>query len=81
MHIVLHPIRVQLCFVSKMRLRIHGLDLHIQHQRDIGLVILTCYHMEEGKVPSSINGSQDAHLPTLIGHQVSQTMAVERKIG
>ena len=32
-----------------------------------GLDILTCHHMEEGKVPGSMAGSQDALLPTLIG--------------
>jgi hypothetical protein len=36
--------------------------------------------MEEGKVPSSMAGSQDALLPTLIGHQVNQTMVVTMKI-
>ena len=41
----------------------------------IGLVILTCYHMEEGKIPSSMAGSQDALLPTPIGHLVIQTIA------
>ncbi len=45
-----------------------------------GLDILTCYHMEEGKVPSSMAGSQDALLPILIGHHFNQTMKVTIKI-
>ena len=45
-----------------------------------GLVILTCYHMEEGKVPSSMDGSQDALLPTLIGILVIQTITLTMKI-
>jgi hypothetical protein len=45
-----------------------------------GLVILTCYHMEEGKVPGSIAGSQDALLPILIGILVNQTMPVIMQI-
>ena len=36
--------------------------------------------MEEGKVPSSMAGSQDALLPILIGHQVNQTMNMTEKI-
>ena len=46
----------------------------------IGLVILTCHHMEEGKVPSSMAGSQDALLPTPIGGQVNQTISITLKI-
>ena len=41
----------------------------------IGLVILTCHHMEEGKVPGSMAGSQDALLSSPIGYQVNQTIA------
>ena len=36
--------------------------------------------MEEGKVPSSMAGSQDALLPIPIGHQVNQTIGVTIKI-
>jgi len=54
MLIVLHRIRVQRCFVSIMRLKILGLDLVLL--TIIGLAILTCHHMEEGKVPSSTAG-------------------------
>jgi hypothetical protein len=55
-----------------------GLSLNLE---DIfGLDILTCYHMEEGKVPSSMVGSQDAHLPALIGEVVNQTIAMAMKI-
>ena len=36
--------------------------------------------MEEGKVPSSMAGSQDALLPILIGYQVNQTIPVTLKI-
>jgi len=81
---VLLLIRVQRCFVSTMRMRMLGLGLNIKFiQIGFGLAILTCYHMEEGKVPSSMAGSQDALLPTLIGKgQVihNQTMPVTVKI-
>ncbi len=46
----------------------------------IGLVILICYHMEEGKVPSSMDGSQDAILPIPIGRGVNQTIPITMKI-
>ena len=46
----------------------------------VGLVILACYHMEEGKVLSIIAGSQDALLPTLIGTEITQTMTLTVKI-
>ncbi len=36
--------------------------------------------MEEGKVPSSMAGSQDALLPIPIGHQVNQIMPITLKI-
>ena len=36
--------------------------------------------MEEGKVPSSMAGSQDALLPIPIGYQVNQTIPVTLKI-
>ena len=36
--------------------------------------------MEEGKVPSSMAGSQDALLPTLIGFLIIQTMPITIKI-
>jgi len=42
----------------------------------IGLDILTCHHMEEGEVPSSMVGSQDALLPTPIGDLVNQIIEV-----
>ncbi len=77
MLIVLHHIRAQRCFVSKMRLKMSGLEFNLEH---IGLDILTCYHMEEGKVPSSMAGSQDALLPTPIGQQVNQTIKMTTKI-
>jgi hypothetical protein len=54
MLIVLHHIQVQRCFVSIMRLKMIGLDLKVII--GIGLDILTCYHMEEGKVPNSMAG-------------------------
>ena len=57
-----------------------GLDLNMQEQRNIGLVILTYNHMEEGKVPSSMAGSQDALLPLSIGMVVNQIMPVTMKI-
>jgi hypothetical protein len=78
MLIVLHLIRVQRCFVSIMRLKIFGLDLNMDI--GIGLDILTCYHMEEGKVPSSMAGSQDALLLTPIGGQVNQAISITMKI-
>jgi len=56
-----------------------GLDLNLEDIL-IGLAILTCYHMEEGKVPSSMAGSQDALLPILIGILVAQTIPVTIKI-
>jgi len=63
-----------------MPLKIIGLHLSINQYIRFGLVILTCYHMEEGKVPSSMAGSQDA-LPFIpIGMQVNQTMPVTMKI-
>ena len=73
MLIVLHLILVQRCFVSMMRLNIIGFGLNLEIIF-CGLDILTCYHMEEGKVLSSMAGSQDALLPTPIGWQVNQTM-------
>ena len=79
MLIVLHLIQVQRCFVSIMRLKMSGLDFNLK-EVIFGLAILTCYHMEEGKVPSSMAGSQDALLPILIGHQVNQTITKTIKI-
>ena len=73
MLIVLHLIRVQRCFVLIMRLRIVGCGLNMEDNL-VGLDILTCHHMEEGKAPSSMAGSQDALLPTLIGRLVNQTI-------
>ena len=68
-------------FVSIMRLKILGLDLNKEEFIEIvGLVILTCHHMEEGKVPCSMVGSQDALLPIPIGCQVNQTIGVTMKI-
>ncbi len=78
MLIALHHIWVQRCSVSVMRLRIIGCGLNMEDKM-VGLAILTCHHMEEGKVPSSMVGSQDALLPTLIGHQVSQIITVIMK--
>ena len=46
----------------------------------VGLVLLTCHHMEEGKVPSSMAGSQDALLLTLIGMVLNRTMLIIMKI-
>jgi hypothetical protein len=46
----------------------------------IGLDILTCHHMEKGKVPSSMAGSQDALLPIPIGRQLNQTISITMKI-
>jgi len=74
-----HHIRVQQCFVSIMLLRILGYILNLE-ELIFGLVILTCYHMEEGKVPSSMAGSQDALLPTPIGILVNQTIGLTMKI-
>ena len=79
MLIVLDHIRVQRCFVSIMWLKMSGLYLNLKDTIR-GLDILTCYHMEEGKVPSSMAGSQDALLPILIGSQVNQTIPVRMKI-
>ena len=82
MLIVFHHIRVQRCFVLTMQMKMLGScrKVMIIKYHIIGLAILTCYHMEEGKVPSSMAGSQDALLPILIGHQVNQTIAVTMKI-
>jgi hypothetical protein len=79
MLIVLHFIRVQRCFVSIMRMKILGLDLNMD-QKNTGLAILTCNHMEEVKVPSSMAGSQDALLPIPIGKKIDQTMPITMKI-
>ncbi len=78
MLIVLLLIQVQRCFVSIMWLKMNGLELNLE----VGLIlaILTCHHMEEGKVPSSMAGSQDALLPILIGRKVDQTIAITIKI-
>jgi hypothetical protein len=46
----------------------------------VGLTIITCYHMEEGKVLSSMAGSQDALLPTTINTEITQTMTLTVKI-
>ena len=83
MLIVLHLIQVQRCFVSIMWLKMSGLDLNLMLDilhLFVGLAILTCHHMEEGKVPSSMAGSQDALLPIPIGHQVNQTITIIMKI-
>ena len=83
MLIVLHHIRVQRCFVSIMRLKMLGWSLDMENIITcyfIGLATLTCYHMEEGKVPSSMAGSQDALPPTLIGGLANQTKPVIMKI-
>jgi hypothetical protein len=78
---VLLLIRVQRCFVSIIGMRMLGLDLNIIFiQIGFGLDIRTCYHMEEGKVPGSMVGSQDALLPLPIGTSTNQTMAVTIKI-
>ena len=74
-----HHIRVHQCFVFVMRLNSLGSLVNLLEDI-IGLVILTCYHMEEGKVPSSMDGSQDALLPTPIGILINQTMPVTEKI-
>jgi hypothetical protein len=88
--IVLHLIQVLRCFVSIMRIKISGLEIIKQMWMMImiiilkiicGLATLTCYHMEEGKVPSSMVGSQDALLPIPTGMQINQTMSVTMKIG
>ena len=76
--IVLLLIQVQRCFVSIMRLKMSGSTLNMEV--GFGLAILTCHHMEEGKVPSSMAGSQDALLPIPIGHQVNQTISKTIKI-
>ncbi len=73
-------IRLQRCFVSMMLLKIVGLHLSINQYLRFGLAILTCHHMEEGKVPSSMAGSQDALLFIPIGMQVNQTMPITMKI-
>jgi hypothetical protein len=78
MLIVLHHIKAQRCFVLIMRLRMSGLDLKMEI--GTGLVILICYHMEEGKVPGSMDGSQDALLPIPIGRQDNQTIQITMKI-
>ena len=70
--IVLQHIREQRCFVSVLRLRTLGWYLDLVW--NTGLVILTCYRMVKGKVPSSMVGSQDVLLPTPIGMVVNQTM-------
>ena len=81
MLIALPHIQAQRCSVLIMRLRMSGLEVNMNHMEIIiGLAILTCYHMEEGKVPSSMVGSQDAHLPMLIGQQVNQTIKITIKI-
>ena len=79
MLIVLLLIQVQRCFVSIMRMKMLGLDLNMD-QKNTGLAILTCYHMEEGKVPSSMAGSQDALLPIPIGKKIDQAMPITMKI-
>jgi hypothetical protein len=57
------------------------LNILVYHHGDIiGLVILTCHHMEEGKVPSSMVGSQDVLLPTLIGILVNQVIPLEMMV-
>jgi len=61
-----------------MRLKILGCMLDIMVH--IGLVTRTCHHMEEGKVPSSMAGSQDALLPTSIGSGMNQTIILAMKI-
>jgi len=61
-----------------MRLKILGLNLNMQDK--FGLAILTYHHMEEGKVPSSMDGSQDALLPSPIGMLVNQIISVIMKI-
>jgi len=75
MLIVLHHIQVPQCFVSIMRMKMSGLELNINHlEVIIGLVILTCHHMEEGKVPRCLAGSQDALLLTPNGILLNQTI-------
>ncbi len=78
--IVLHLIRVQQCFVSIIMLKISLLEIVFNMDIICGLDILTCYHMEEGKVPSSMAGSQDALLPIPIGGHNHQTITVTMKI-
>ena len=46
----------------------------------IGLDILTCHLMEEGKVPSYMDGSPDALLPIPIGLMVNQTINITVRI-
>ena len=75
-----HHIQAQRCFVFVMPLKMIGLDLNME-EHHLLLVILTCYHMEEGKVQSSINGSQDVLLPTPIGHMANLTICIIVKIG
>jgi hypothetical protein len=78
MLIVLHLIQVQRCFVSIMLLKMSSLDLIYNIGIIIiGLATLTCYHVEEVKVPSSMAGSQDALLPIPIGHQVNHTITIK----
>ena len=48
-----------------------------------GSVILTCYHMKEGYIPSSMAGAQDAEdalLPTPSGIYMNQTMELTMKV-
>jgi len=79
MLIVQLHIRVQRCFVYVNRLKVHGLELNLMVTS--GLVTLTCLHMEEGRAPSSIAGSQDALLTIPVdGHLVNQTMPLTMKI-
>ncbi len=63
----------------------YGRNLNMKHfvrlaQHLVGLAILTCYHMEMGKVPSNMAGSQDALLPLKNGDQVFQTMRIIMQI-
>ncbi len=80
MLIVLLLTQVQRCFVSIMRLKMIGCTLNMVVVILFGLDILTCYHMEEGKVPSSMAGSQDALLPIPTGVLIDQTITVTTKI-
>ena len=72
-------IQVLRCFVTIMRLKMSGLQIKLDHI-SFTLDILTCHHMEEGKVPSSMAGSQDALLPIPNGCQVNHTMPITIKI-
>ena len=54
--------------------------LNMEGEYNIGLAILTCHPMEEGKVPSNMAGSQDAPLHISIGHLVNQIMNITVKI-